>query len=52
MSLSAGNNDNMLIDNIEDAISFEVDRGNYFGNGSNVDSGLGKILMRSVWEKN
>jgi lipopolysaccharide transport system ATP-binding protein len=51
LSLSAGEPDNTLLDVLECAVSFEVDHGNYFGNGSNVTAGLGKILVRSRWEK-
>jgi lipopolysaccharide transport system ATP-binding protein len=51
LSLSAGEPDNTLLDALECAVAFEVDHGNYFGNGSNVTAGLGKILVRSRWEK-
>jgi lipopolysaccharide transport system ATP-binding protein len=51
LSLSAGEPDNTLLDALECAVAFEVDQGNYFGNGSNVTAGLGKILVRSRWEK-
>ena len=51
LSLSAGDPYNTLMDRLECAVSFEVDHGNYFGNGRNVTAGLGKILVRSRWEK-
>src|SRR5262249_11968405 len=50
LSLSAGEHNNTLIDWIEWAVSFEVDQGNFFGNGSNITPGLGKVLVRSSWE--
>jgi lipopolysaccharide transport system ATP-binding protein len=51
LSLSAGDNDNNLMDQLSCAVSFDVDQGNYFGNGSNVTVWLGKVLVRSRWEK-
>jgi lipopolysaccharide transport system ATP-binding protein len=51
LSLSAGKPDNTLLDALDCAVAFEVDHGNYFGNGRNVTAGLGKILVRSRWER-
>jgi homopolymeric O-antigen transport system ATP-binding protein len=51
LSLSAGDHYNTLMDRLDCAVAFEVDHGNYFGNGSNVTAGLGRILVRSRWEK-
>ena len=51
LSLSAGEHNNTLMDWIECAVLFEVEEGNFFGNGSNVTPGLGKVLVRSRWEK-
>jgi lipopolysaccharide transport system ATP-binding protein len=51
LSLSAGDPYNTLMDRLDCAVAFVVDQGNYFGNGSNVSAGLGKILVRSRWEK-
>jgi lipopolysaccharide transport system ATP-binding protein len=51
LSLSAGDPANTLMDRLPCAVAFEVDHGNYFGNGRNVAAGLGKVLVRSRWEK-
>jgi lipopolysaccharide transport system ATP-binding protein len=51
LSLSAGEPNNNLMDRLERAVAFEVNHGNYFGNGSNVTAGIGKVLVRSRWEK-
>jgi lipopolysaccharide transport system ATP-binding protein len=51
LSLSAGDLDNKCMDRISSAVMFDVDHGNYFGNGSNIAAGIGKVLVRSRWEK-
>src|SRR5262245_10699353 len=51
LSLSAGDLNNPLIDWLESSVAFEVDKGDYFGNGNNVTAGQGKVLVRSRWEK-
>jgi lipopolysaccharide transport system ATP-binding protein len=51
LSLSAGEPNNTLMDRLECAVAFEVNHGNYFGNGNNVAAGMGKVLVRSRWEK-
>jgi lipopolysaccharide transport system ATP-binding protein len=51
LSLSAGEQNNTLIDCLEYAAAFEVEEGDYFGNGSNVKAAHGRILVRSRWEK-
>jgi homopolymeric O-antigen transport system ATP-binding protein len=51
LSLSAGEPNNTFMDRLPCAVAFEVDHGNYFGNGRNVTAGLGKVLVRSRWER-
>src|SRR5262249_21213510 len=51
LSLSAGDAYNTLMDRLDCAVAFDVDHGNYLGSGSNVTAGLGKVLVRSRWEK-
>jgi lipopolysaccharide transport system ATP-binding protein len=50
LSLSAGTIRNMLMDAIENAVSFEVAADDFFGNGRSIPAGLGKTLVRSRWE--
>jgi lipopolysaccharide transport system ATP-binding protein len=42
LSLSAGEPDNTLMDRLPCAVAFEVDHGNYFGNGRNVTAGMAR----------
>jgi lipopolysaccharide transport system ATP-binding protein len=49
LSLSAGTHHNALIDSLPHAMTFEVEAGDFFGNGR-VLSGQGKVLVRSLWD--
>jgi lipopolysaccharide transport system ATP-binding protein len=49
VTLSAGNAHHLRIDQLDHAVSFEVEPNNFFGNGRMVHSGYGKVLVRSQW---
>lgn len=51
LSLSAGVIGNTLIDALDHAVSFEVEGSDFYGNGSICSGSLGKVLVRSRWEK-
>ena len=50
LSLSAGTPHNPLIDALDNAMSFDVESVDFFGNGRIPDPGLGRVLVRSRWE--
>jgi lipopolysaccharide transport system ATP-binding protein len=52
MSFSVGNAHNPLIDALDNAISFDVDSVDYYGNGRSPEASYGRILVRSRWESN
>jgi lipopolysaccharide transport system ATP-binding protein len=49
LSLSAGTTNNNLIDALDNAVAFDVEAADYFGNGRVCTPNLGKVLMRSSW---
>ena len=49
LSLSAGTSHNMLMDALDNAMSFDIDLVDYFGNGRIPDPTLGRVLLRSRW---
>lgn len=51
LSLSAGTWDKLLIDAIDHAIAFDVEPGDYFGNGRLPSGSLGSLLVGSQWER-
>jgi len=50
LSFSVGNAQNPLIDALDNAISFDVDSVDYYGNGRSPEASYGRILVRSRWE--
>jgi lipopolysaccharide transport system ATP-binding protein len=52
LSLSAGNLHNPFIDALDNALSFDVDSVDYYGNGRTPEAAFGRILVRSRWESN
>jgi hypothetical protein len=50
LSLSAGTPHNTLVDQLENAVSFDVEPVDFFGNGRVPDPGFGRVLVRSRWE--
>jgi lipopolysaccharide transport system ATP-binding protein len=50
LSLSIGNLQNPLMDQIEHIVGFEVVDGDFYGNGRPPTPGLGQVLLRSKWE--
>jgi lipopolysaccharide transport system ATP-binding protein len=50
LSLSAGDLHNTLIDAIDHAVAFDVEAGDYFGNGRTSTPGLGRVMVRSAWK--
>ena len=50
LSLSAGTSHNPLIDALDNAMSFDIESVDFFGNGRIPDPGLGRVLVRSRWE--
>ena len=52
LSLSAGNLHNPTIDALDNAVSFDVDSVDYYGNGRTPEAAFGRILVRSRWESN
>jgi lipopolysaccharide transport system ATP-binding protein len=51
VTLSAGTSHYLQADQLEHAVSFEVEPNNFFGNGRMVHAGYGKVLVRSHWEQ-
>ena len=51
LSLSAGSPHNLHIDAIENAVSFDVDPVDYYGNGRSPEALFGRTLVRSRWEQ-
>ncbi|MDX6290908.1 MAG: lipopolysaccharide transport system ATP-binding protein [Blastocatellia bacterium] len=49
LCLSAGTLENLLIDNLEDAVSFDVESVDFYGNGRIPEAGYGRVLVRSHW---
>jgi lipopolysaccharide transport system ATP-binding protein len=49
LCLSAGTLENSLIDRLEDAVSFDVESGDFYGNGRIPEASYGRVLMRSRW---
>jgi len=50
LSLSAGNLDHLWEDHLEDAVSFDIEAANFYGNGRMPDANYGRVLVRSRWE--
>ncbi len=50
LSLSAGTPDNLLVDALDNAMCFDVEPVDYYGNGRNPEAAFGRILIRSRWE--
>lgn len=50
LSLSAGTLENLLMDNLEDAISFDMEAVNFYGNGRPPEASFGRVLVRSRWQ--
>jgi len=51
LSLSAGTPYNVLIDNLDRVVSFEVEPSDFYGNGKFCIPSLGRVLVRSHWKK-
>ena len=51
LSLSAGTNGETLVDNLVHAISFNVEAGDFYGNGRIGSRDLGIVHVRSRWAK-
>jgi lipopolysaccharide transport system ATP-binding protein len=49
LSLSAGNLQNPYIDALENAMSFDIDSVDYYGNGRVPEASFGRVLVRSRW---
>jgi lipopolysaccharide transport system ATP-binding protein len=49
LSLSAGPPNQLLLDQIEDAVSFEVIGGDFYGNGKSPEAWSGVVAVRSGW---
>jgi lipopolysaccharide transport system ATP-binding protein len=49
LSLSAGPSSQLLLDQIEEAISFEVMGGDFYGNGKPTEAWSGVVAVRSQW---
>jgi homopolymeric O-antigen transport system ATP-binding protein len=50
LCLSAGTFEQLWVDHLEDAVSFDIDAGNFYGNGRVPDSNYGRVLMKSRWQ--
>jgi lipopolysaccharide transport system ATP-binding protein len=50
LSLSAGTIENLLIDNLEDAVSFDVESVDFYRNGRVPEARFGRVLVRSSWK--
>jgi lipopolysaccharide transport system ATP-binding protein len=50
LSLSIGNLQNPLMDQVEHLVGFEVTDGDFYGNGRPPIPGLGQTLLNSEWE--
>jgi lipopolysaccharide transport system ATP-binding protein len=51
LSLSAGTPESPLLDALDQAVWFDVEPADFFGNGKCPGPSLGKVLMRSSWSK-
>jgi len=51
LSLSAGTHYNRIMDNMEHAVTFEVEPSDLFGLGNLTEPWVGKVLVPSQWEK-
>jgi lipopolysaccharide transport system ATP-binding protein len=49
LSLSAGTAQNHLVDNLEDAVSFDMESVDFYGNGRGPEARFGRTLVRSRW---
>lgn len=49
LSLSAGTYGHLLMDNVADAVTFDVEAGDFFGTGKVLPSRLGLMLVRARW---
>jgi lipopolysaccharide transport system ATP-binding protein len=49
LSLSVGNLQNPLMDQVEHLVHFTVEPGDFYGNGRYPINGLGQILLKSTW---
>ncbi len=49
LSLSVGTPHELLLDALDHAVSLEIERADFFGNGKIHDSGLGRCLVASEW---
>ncbi len=52
LSLSAGTNQNPVVDNLVQVVSFDVEGTDFFGNGRIPHESLGRVLVRSHWVRN
>jgi lipopolysaccharide transport system ATP-binding protein len=50
LCLSAGTLENLLIDNLEDAVSFDVESVDFYRNGRVPEARFGRVLVRSSWK--
>ncbi|HMP16754.1 MAG TPA: Wzt carbohydrate-binding domain-containing protein, partial [Gemmatales bacterium] len=51
LSLSVGNMQNSLIDQLDHVVTIMVEEGDFYGNGRYPMRGLGQSLLRSRWKK-
>ncbi|MFO0180802.1 MAG: hypothetical protein ACK517_03355, partial [bacterium] len=51
LSLSAGPPNQVLLDQIEEAVSFEVMGSDFYGNGKSPEAWSGVVAVRSQWLK-
>ena len=49
LSLSMGTLVNLLVDNLENAVSFDVDAVDFYGSGRLPEASFGRVLVRSRW---
>ena len=50
LCLSAGSFEHLWVDHLEDAVSFDVEAANFYGNGRVPDGNYGRVLMKSRWQ--
>ena len=49
LCLSLGNAGNLLIDNLENAVAFDVESVDFYGNGRVPEASFGRVLVHSRW---
>lgn len=49
LSLSMGTLETLLVDNLENAVSFDVESVDFYGNGRVPEASFGRVLVRSRW---